>query len=91
MSDSAQARQAEKAARPLDGVHQAENVAQNRRVGSLAFEAHQLDIKHGEALGGFGQKFLKQIVHGVPQTQDMVSIASRRSTCSATSKPWSVR
>ena len=87
-----QARQAEKAAGALDGVHQAENVAQDGGVGGFALEAHQLDIEHGEAFGGFGQEFLKQIVHGrIPWIQALVSIASRRSTSSATSRPWSVR
>ena len=64
MRQRLEARQSDEPARPLDGVNQPEDVVQRRLVAWIALEAHQLHIDHVEALGGLGQEFTQQIVHG---------------------------
>ena len=58
-----QARQAEEAAGALDGVDEAEDVAENFGVVRLLLETHELDVDHVEALVGLDQEFLEQVVH----------------------------
>src|SRR3546814_276425 len=48
---------------PLDRVHQAEDVAEQRLVVRVLLEPHQLDVEFREALVGLGQKFTQQIIH----------------------------
>ena len=56
-------RQAEETAGALDGVDEAEDVAENFGVVRLLLETHELDVDHVEALVGFDQEFLEQVVH----------------------------
>ena len=58
-----EARQAEEAAGALDGVDEAEDVAENLGVVGLLLETHELDVDHVEALVGLDQEFPQQIVH----------------------------
>ena len=63
MRHRVEARQAEKAAGALDGVHQAEDVAENGGVGGSRSNRTSSTVERGEAFVGFGQEFLQQIVH----------------------------
>ena len=63
MRDGFKARQADEAARALDGVNQAENVVERRLVAGITLEAHKLDVDHVEAFSRFRQEFTEQIVH----------------------------
>lgn len=56
-------RQAEKAARSLDAVHQAKNVAENLAVVGLLLEAHEFRVHAIETLVGLGQELTQQVVH----------------------------
>ncbi len=58
-----EARQAEETAGALDGVDEAEDVAENFGVVGLLLETHELDVDHVEALVGLDQEFLEQVVH----------------------------
>jgi hypothetical protein len=59
-----ESRQAKEAARTLDRVNQAENIAEDLGVVWFLFETHKLDVDHVEAFVSFGQEFAEQIVHG---------------------------
>ena len=56
-------RQAEEAARALDGVDQAEDVIQDLGVVRVLLEPHQLIVDRVQALAGLGQKLPQQIIH----------------------------
>ena len=56
-------RQAEEAARALDGVDQAEDVIQDLGVVRLLLELHQLIVNGVQALAGLRQKLPQQIIH----------------------------
>ncbi|MHC2862572.1 hypothetical protein ACVIYH_003650 [Bradyrhizobium diazoefficiens] len=58
-----QSRQAEEAARPLDGVDQAEDVIQDLGVVRLLLELHQLIVDGVQALAGLRQELPQQIIH----------------------------
>ena len=64
MRQRLEARQAEEAAGPLDGVDQAENVVENLRVVGFLLEANQLDVDGIEAFVRLGEEFPEQVVHG---------------------------
>ena len=55
--------QVEKAACPLDGVHQAKNIAEDLAVIRLLLEAHEFGVDPIETLAGFGQELTQQLVH----------------------------
>ena len=57
MGDRLKTRQAEEPAGPLDGVDQAEDIAQRLAVVRVAFQLDQLDVRHIEALDGLGDEF----------------------------------
>ncbi len=63
MRQRLEARQPEKAAGALDGVHQAENVIENFGVVRILLEPDQLDVDEIETLVGLRQEFPQQIVH----------------------------
>ena len=56
MGEGFESRQAEKAARSLDGMNEAEDVAQNLFVVGILLEADELDVDDIEMLARFGQK-----------------------------------
>ncbi|MNI48491.1 hypothetical protein D3C73_1030570 [compost metagenome] len=56
MGDALQSHQADEAARPLDGVHQAEDAGQGRRVARVALEAHQFAVQRLETLARFSDE-----------------------------------
>ena len=56
-------RQAEKTAGALDGMDEAEHVAENLGIVGLLLEANEFDVDHVEALVSFDQEFLEQVVH----------------------------
>jgi hypothetical protein len=58
-----QPRQAEKAARALDGVNKAKDVIQNFGVVGILLETHQLVIDSVETLVGLRQELAQQIIH----------------------------
>ena len=64
MGERFEARQAEKAAGPLDRVDEAKDVVENLGVVGILLEANQLDVDDVEALVRFGEEFPQQIVHG---------------------------
>ena len=63
MGQRLETRQAEKTAGAFDGMDEAEHVAENLGVVGLLLETNQLDVDHVEALVGFDQEFLEQVVH----------------------------
>ncbi|MET4789475.1 hypothetical protein ABIF64_001653 [Bradyrhizobium japonicum] len=62
-------RQAEEAARALDGVDQAEDVIQDLGVVRLLLELHQLIVDGVQALAGLRQKLPQQIIHELRLTE----------------------
>ena len=56
--------QAEKAARPFDGVDQPEDGVEHLGIVRLLLEAHELNVELIESLPGFGQEFTQELVHG---------------------------
>src|SRR5215472_601762 len=63
MGERLQPGQAEKAARALDGVNQAEDVIEDLGVVRLLLEPHQLIVDGVEAFARLRQKLPQQIVH----------------------------
>ena len=63
MGQRLEARQAEEAAGALDGVDEAEDVAQDRLVVRVLLEADELDVDRVEMLARLGQELTQQIVH----------------------------
>ncbi len=64
MRQRLQPRQAEEAARTLDGVDEPKDVGENFGVVGLALEAHQFDIDDVETLARLGEEFAQKVVHG---------------------------
>ena len=60
------ARQAKEPAGSLDGVDEAEDVAEDRSVVGVLFEPDEPDVDHIEALVGLGQEFAQQVIHCRP-------------------------
>jgi hypothetical protein len=58
-----ESRQAEKSARALDGVDEAEDVVQDLAVVGFLLELHEFDVDRVQALAGFGEEFTQQVVH----------------------------
>jgi hypothetical protein len=58
-----QTRQAQESAGPLDGMDEAEHVAENFSIVGFLLEAHEFDADHVEAFVGFDQEVLEQVVH----------------------------
>ena len=56
-------RQAEKAARALDGMNQTKNVAEDPAVIGLLLEANEFYIHAIETFIGLGQELTQQVVH----------------------------
>ncbi|EGY01893.1 hypothetical protein AZA_87600 [Nitrospirillum viridazoti Y2] len=73
-----QPRQAEEAARALDGVNQPEDVAQQAGVIRVLLKPHQLNVQDRDVFIGLGQKFAQQIIHGPRPVAMRVSKPSRR-------------
>ena len=67
MGDCFQSRQAQKAARPFDGVKKTENVVENGPVFRIVLETHQFGIDDVQALRRFRQEFTDEIVHSMPR------------------------
>ena len=63
MGQRLKTRQTEKTAGALDGVDEAKHVAENLGIVGLLLETNELDVDHVEALVGFDQEFLEQVVH----------------------------
>ena len=63
MGHRLQTRQTEKTTGAFDGMDEAEHVAENLGVIRLLLKTNELDVDHVEALVGFDQKFLEQVVH----------------------------
>ena len=66
MAEAQQARQIEKAAAALHGVDEAEDRIEPRAVRRHRLPRHDLARQRRKRLAGFGDEFLKQIVHGFP-------------------------
>jgi len=88
VSDRFQPRQAEEAAGALDGVHDAEDVAEQLRIIRVLLEADEFLIEQRETLGGLGQKFAEEVVHGCPfaslqpaRAGDFTRLPSRSAPC----------
>gem|GEM_PF-4844641 len=64
MGGSLKPAQADKAARALDRVHDAKNIAKQFLVVRLLLKFDQIEIEHGQALCRFFDKFRDEIVHG---------------------------
>ena len=56
-------RQPEKAAGALDGMDEAEDVAENAALFGSLLEAHEFGVDPVETLAGLGQEFPQQVVH----------------------------
>ena len=63
MGQRLKTRQAEKPAGAFDGMDEAEHVAENLGIVGLLLKANEFDVDHVEALVGFDQKLLEQVVH----------------------------
>jgi hypothetical protein len=63
MRERLEPRQAEKAARPLDGMNQTKNVAEDLAVIGLLLEAYEFGVHAIETLIGLGQELTQQVVH----------------------------
>ena len=70
-------RQGEEAAGPLDGVEEAEDPLQQRRIG-IAFERHEIGVEDGDALARLGQEVSQEIVHEYPATAPPDKAATSR-------------
>ncbi len=79
MGQRFQPRQSQKAAGPLDGVNQAEDVVQDLRVVRLLLEPHQLIVDGIEALARLRQKLPQQIIHGTGLRTQRHAIVARPS------------
>jgi hypothetical protein len=64
MGERLEPRQAEEAARPLDGVDQAKNVVENLGIVRVVLETNELDIHDVDAFIRLGQEVPQQLVHG---------------------------
>src|SRR5262249_19673910 len=64
MGERLEPRQAEEAARPFDGVDEAEDVVEDLGVVRLLLEAHQLHIDDVQAFARLGEEVPQQLVHG---------------------------
>ncbi|CEG09169.1 hypothetical protein BN961_02591 [Afipia felis] len=67
MGQRFEARQAEKAARPLDGVNEPENIIQDLGVIRILLKTNQLIVDGIEALVRFRQELTQQIIHETAQ------------------------
>ncbi|MNL52053.1 hypothetical protein D3C87_1751960 [compost metagenome] len=63
MGDALQSHQADEAARPLDGVHQAEDAGQGGGIMRIALEAHQFAVQRLKALARFRDEVAQNLVH----------------------------
>jgi hypothetical protein len=63
VSQCFQTRQSEEAAGALDGVDQAENVAEDFGIVRFLLKTHELAIDHVEAFVGLDQELLEKVVH----------------------------
>ncbi len=61
--DFFQARQTEKTAGALDGVHQTKDIAENPIVARVLLELDQFDVEDREIFRRLGQKFIQQVIH----------------------------
>ena len=63
MGERLEPRQAEKAARSLDGMNQTKNVAEDLAVIGLLLEAYEFRVHAIETFIGLGQELTQQVVH----------------------------
>ena len=64
MGEAADARQAQEAGAALDRVDVSEQAGDQRRVGGVLLDAHELHRRSVDVFGRLGEKLGKQIVHG---------------------------
>ena len=62
-------RQAEKSARALDGMKQAEDRGDHRHIGRIALELHEMHARRLDVVAGLGQEIAKKLVHLRPRTR----------------------
>ena len=66
VGEHCQPRQADEAARALDGVNQPEDIVENLEIVRFRLELDKLDVGDVETFAGLGQELAEKLVHGHP-------------------------